>query len=95
MMEREDDAARAQMDIVSDGGERGGGDGRVRIEVAEGMEVAFRSPDGGEAMRVSEARAIEEQAIAVSGRRVAVTIGVGGRVRGEVEEAEVEMMRSD
>jgi hypothetical protein len=70
------------MNVLGDGGESGGSDGGVGIEVAEGMEVTFRSPDGGEAMLVGEARALDEEAVAIGGR------GRRG-VMSEVEEAEL------
>src|SRR5207244_363062 len=85
VMEREDDAPRADADARRRGGERRAGDGRVRVEAAEGVEVPLRRPDRAEAVRVGEASALEEEAVA----RSALSLGL----RGEVEEAEVERAR--
>ena len=66
VVQRQDDAAGADLHPLGDGGDRGAGDGRVGVQPAEGVEVALRRPDGGEAVPVGELRALQQEAVLVA-----------------------------
>lgn len=55
VVQREDHRARVQTDAAGLPGERGGQDGRVGEEAAEGVEVAFGEPERAEVVGVGEA----------------------------------------
>ena len=61
MVERRDDAARADADRLRDGGGGGPGDRGVGVGAAEGMEVAFRRPDGDEPVLIGKLGAFQEE----------------------------------
>ena len=81
VVQRQHDAAGAEVHARRDGRKRRRGDRGVRIEAAEGVEVPFGGPDSGEAMLVCEAGTIKQQAVRIP--RLAMT-----GMRREVEEAE-------
>ena len=80
-VQRADEASGADPHPLGDGGHRGAGDGGVRVEAAERVEVALGGPDRDEAVAVGEARALEQEAV--------LPLLVLGRVAREVEQAEV------
>ncbi len=66
-MEREDDAAGADVDAGGGRGDRGADDRRIGVEAAERMEVALGRPDRGEVLAIGEAPRL--RAADDSGRR--------------------------
>ena len=66
MVQRRDHAARADADPLGHGGDGGPGDGRIRVQAAERMEVPLRRPHGGKAIFVPELRAFDQQPVAIT-----------------------------
>ena len=81
-VQRADDAAGANADLLGDRGDGGARDRRIREQAAEGVEVTLRRPDRDEAVLVGEPRALEQQAVLV--------LLVLALVAREVEQAEVD-----
>ena len=80
MVQRQDAAARADLDALGAGGEGGGAEGGVGVEAAEGVEVPLRRPHRLETVAIGETCAFEQQTVLVLRvRRVVVR---------EVEQAE-------
>src|SRR5690349_1004760 len=77
-MQRQGDAARANLHALSDHCEGGAEHGRIRVKAAEIFEVAFGRPDRTEAVAVGKLRALQNETIFVG--RIFRTI-----VREEVE----------
>jgi hypothetical protein len=78
MVERQRDAARANLDALGEDGERRAQHRGVRVEAAEILKVTLGRPDGPEAVAVGELRALDDEAILLFGILRAV-------VREEVE----------
>src|SRR5689334_21322833 len=78
MMQRQSDAARANLHAFSNHRQRGTEHGRIRIKATEILKVSFGRPNCAEAVPVGKLRALENEAILV--RR-----GFRAIVRKEVE----------
>src|SRR5689334_19164259 len=84
MMQRDDYAAGANLNLTCNHGDRGTRDGGIRIQTAELMKMSFGCPDGRETVLIGKLRAFDEEPVFIVRQSALFAV--------EIEEAELDRL---